>query len=224
MRVRWNEAAHDAFARASLPRRIYYLLSSVAEADAPMTPAERETVRHFVLERFADPVDRDEAARVEEQPFPITDRAGSRGAHRCQPRRHGARLAVLLVLPRRVRRRAFSRSPSISALHEVRARPRASARRARGMLFHLARAQFLRGDARGERGGPHPDRPPAADARAHALTVLGLPAQASPEQIRRRHRELVRRFHPDAQPNLGPVAQREATRALHRDPARVRKH
>ena len=41
--------------------------------------------------------------------------------------------------------------------------------------------------------------------------MIGLPPDASPEQIRRRHRELVRKFHPDAQPNLGPVAQKEAT-------------
>jgi curved DNA-binding protein CbpA len=34
---------------------------------------------------------------------------------------------------------------------------------------------------------------------------------ASADDIRRRHRELVRRFHPDAQPNLGPIAQQEAT-------------
>ena len=41
--------------------------------------------------------------------------------------------------------------------------------------------------------------------------MLGLPANASAAQIRRRHRELVRKFHPDAQPNLGEAAQREAT-------------
>jgi DnaJ-class molecular chaperone len=40
---------------------------------------------------------------------------------------------------------------------------------------------------------------------------LGLPINANKDQIRRRHRELVRKFHPDAQPNLGPVAQKEAT-------------
>jgi curved DNA-binding protein CbpA len=54
-------------------------------------------------------------------------------------------------------------------------------------------------------------RATAPAAAAAALATLGLPADATPEQIRKRHRELVRRFHPDAQPNLGPVAQREAT-------------
>src|SRR5262245_39008880 len=58
---------------------------------------------------------------------------------------------------------------------------------------------------------PPPRRERPATAREHALATLGLAADASPETIRKRHRELVRRFHPDAQPNLGPVAQQEAT-------------
>ncbi|MGB3967311.1 MAG: J domain-containing protein, partial [Planctomycetota bacterium] len=55
------------------------------------------------------------------------------------------------------------------------------------------------------------DRPRVAETREQALAVLDLPADATPEQIRKRHRELVRKFHPDAQPSLGPIAQREAT-------------
>jgi DnaJ-domain-containing protein 1 len=209
VRVLWTEAARDTFARASLPRRIFFLLSSVAEADAPMTPAERQAVRHFVLERFADPVDRDELRAWEEQPFPITDRAGL--AARIGASLDDTELDSLFCWCCLV---AFAdgrfAQPEHLALQEVARGLGIGAPRAR-MLFHLARAQFLRGDARGERDGPHPDRAPAADARAHALAVLGLPVQASLEQIRKRHRELVRRFHPDAQPNLGPVAQKEAT-------------
>jgi DnaJ-domain-containing protein 1 len=209
MRVRWSEAAHDAFARASLPRRIYYLLSSVAEADAPMSPAERQTVRHFVRERFADPVHADELRAWEEQPFPVSDRAGL--AARVGANLDDTELDSLFCWCCLV---AFAdgrfAEPEHRALQEVARGLGIAAPRAR-MLFHLARAQFLRGDSRGERGTPHPDRPSAADARAQALAVLGLPTNASPEQIRKRHRELVRRFHPDAQPSLGPVAQKEAT-------------
>jgi uncharacterized tellurite resistance protein B-like protein len=58
---------------------------------------------------------------------------------------------------------------------------------------------------------PPPRRTPPATPRESALATLGLSADASPDAIRKRHRELVRRFHPDAQPNLGPVAQQEAT-------------
>jgi uncharacterized tellurite resistance protein B-like protein len=52
---------------------------------------------------------------------------------------------------------------------------------------------------------PQPKTP-----REAALATLGLPFQATAEDIRKRHRELVRRFHPDALPNLGPIAQQEA--------------
>lgn len=59
---------------------------------------------------------------------------------------------------------------------------------------------------------PHaqPQSPPQTPRDA-ALATLGLPLDASAEDIRKRHRELVRRFHPDAQTHLGPIAQQEAT-------------
>ncbi len=208
-RSQWTSAATDAFARASLPRRIYYLLVSVAEADGPMTPAERDAVRHFVLDRFADPVDAGELQSWETQSFPIRDRAGL--AARIGASLDDTELDSLFCWCCLV---AFADGRFAEAEHhalrDVGQGLGIAAPRAR-MLFHLARAQFLAGDRRGRHGGPHPARPSAADARAAALATLGLAANASAEQIRRRHRELVRRFHPDAQPNLGPVAQREAT-------------
>jgi DnaJ-domain-containing protein 1 len=78
------------------------------------------------------------------------------------------------------------------------------------MLFHLARAQFLAGSNREGNNQQRP-RPHKPHPRGDALSILGLPINANKDQIRRRHRELVRKFHPDAQPNLGPVAQKEAT-------------
>ena len=42
---RWSQQANDAFARASLPRRVHYLLTAVAAADGPVTEAERAVVR-----------------------------------------------------------------------------------------------------------------------------------------------------------------------------------
>jgi DnaJ-domain-containing protein 1 len=209
LRVQWNEAARDAFARASLPRRIFYLLASVAEADGPMSGPERAAVRHFVLERFADPVPAEELRAWETQPFPVTDRVGL--AARIGASLDEAELDSLFCWCCLV---AFADGRFAEnehhALQEVARGLDIAGPRAR-MLFHLARAQFLRGDRRGDAGGPHPDRPPAGDARAEALAVLDLPANATPDQIRKRHRELVRKFHPDAQPNLGPVAQQEAT-------------
>ena len=68
---------------------------------------------------------------------------------------------------------------------------------------------------------------PGLITRVDALAALGLPAHATEAQIRRRHRELVRKFHPDAQPNLGEAAQKEATerfRAIQRAYEVLTKH
>jgi DnaJ-domain-containing protein 1 len=207
LRGNWSEADHDAFLRASLPRRVWYLLVAVAEIDGPMTPAERDTVRHFILERFGDPVQVDEVRSWEAQPLPVTDRAGL--AARIATGLGDSELDSLFCWCCLV---AFAdgkfREHEQRALNDVARGLGIVPGRAR-MLFHLARAQHLRGDRRGEREAPGATA--ASGGRQHALDVLGLPMNATPDQIRKRHRELVRRFHPDAQPNLGPVAQREAT-------------
>jgi DnaJ-domain-containing protein 1 len=205
MRTAWSDAATAAFARASLPRRIYYLLASIAEVDGPMSPAEREAVRHFLLDRFVDPVQTDELRSWEAQPLPVTDRIGL--AARIATGIDQGELDSLFCWCCLV---AFADGKYAEhehlALQDVAKGLGIAAARAR-MLFHLARAQYLRGHKHGEstRAGG------ALDARAHALQTLGLPAEATPDQVRRRHRELVRRFHPDAQPHLGPVALKEAT-------------
>ena len=210
----WSQAARDAFVRASLPRRIYYLLASVAAADGPMTDAERQAIRHFVLERFADPVAANDLRQWEAQPFPVDDRTGL-----------AARIAMGLDAPELDSLFCWCCFVAFAdgryndaenhALRQIAEGLGLGAERAR-MLFQLARAQRLRGERGGERAGGRGDKrataaPPPADARRRALDELGLPADATPTQIRKRHRELVRKFHPDAQPHLGPVAQREAT-------------
>ncbi|MCA8964528.1 MAG: DnaJ domain-containing protein [Planctomycetes bacterium] len=201
----WSRAANEAFARASLPRRIYYLLAAVAEVDGPMTEGERQTVRRFVLERFLDAIAIDELRLWEAQPLPLRDRAGL--AARIAPNLEQPEIDSLFCWCCMV---AFADGKYAASEHQVLQEVARgfglTTSRAR-MLFHLARAQYLRDQGRAE-----PDRhAPYADARSSALQTLGLPLDATPEQIRKRHRELVRRFHPDAQPNLGPVAQREAT-------------
>ncbi len=209
MRVQWSEAAQATFARASLPRRIYYLLLAIAEADGPATARERDAIHHFVRERFADPVQEAELRMWETQPLPVTDRVGL--AARIGTGLDDTELDSLFCWCCLV---AFADGSFAEhehqALQDVARGLGIAGPRAR-MLFHLARAQFLRGDQKGQRGGPHPQRPSAADARKEALAVLDLPVDATPDQIRKRHRELVRRFHPDAQPNLGPIAREEAT-------------
>ena len=202
-RAAWSEAAADAFARASLPRRIYYLLAAVAEVDGPMSAAERETVRQFVLERF-DPLLAVELRTWETQPLHVTDRVGL--AARVAAGLDDAELDSLFCWCCLV---AFAdgnyREHEHTALQEIARGLGIAPGRAR-LLFHLAKAQHL-----GGRQEPPSGAAGAIDSRARALSVLGLPHGADTEAIRKRHRELVRRFHPDAQPNLGPIAQREAT-------------
>ncbi|MCB9878821.1 MAG: TerB family tellurite resistance protein [Planctomycetes bacterium] len=212
----WSDAAQAAWQRASLPRRIFYLLAAVADADGPMTQAEREVVRQFLLERFADPVSAHEIANWEMQPLLVQDRVGL--AARIAVGLDGAELDTLFCWCTLV---AFAdgrfRPDEHAALHEVARGLGIVPQRAR-MLFHLARAQWMMGQRTRSTGGgsggsrqQRPAPPPSMDARAQALETLGLDASATPEQVRKRHRELVRKFHPDAQPNLGPVAMREAT-------------
>lgn len=209
MRAAWTAAASATFARASLPRRIYYLLASVAEVDGPMTPAERETVRHFLLERFLDPVQADELRTWEGQPLQVTDRVGlaARIASNVDPNELDSLFCWCCLVAFADGKYAEHEHLALQDIARGLGLPAARAR----MLFHLARAQYTRGQQQGA-----PQRPaPAVDARAQALATLGLEAQATADQIRRRHRELVRKFHPDAQPNLGPVALREATERFH---------
>lgn len=209
-RKEWGQAASRAFERASLPRRIFYLLVAVAEADGPIRPPEREVVRQFLLERFDDPVSSDEIRTWETQPLQVDDIMGL-----------GARIATTLsdseldTLFCWCALVAFAdgrfQPDEHQALAEVSRGLSIPPGRAR-MLFHLARAQFLKGTQRDEQKTNHQrTRPHGLHPRGDALAVLGLPIDASDDQIRRRHRELVRKFHPDAQPNLGPVAQQEAT-------------
>lgn len=204
----WSEAARRAWDRASLPRRIFYLLSAVAQADGPVTASEREIVRTFLLPRF--PIGEHELRTWERQPLEVDDRVGL--AARIAVSLDEAELDTLFCWCAMV---AFAdgrfRPDEHEALHEIARGLDIPQPRAR-MLFHLARAQFLDGSHRaggGRSQRPDADRP--LNARVDALSVLGLPANASAAQVRRRHRELVRKFHPDAQPNLGEAAQREAT-------------
>ncbi|HIE72456.1 MAG TPA: hypothetical protein EYP98_21095 [Planctomycetes bacterium] len=207
-RKAWGEDARNAFERASLPRRIFYLLVAVAESDGPIRAAEREVVRQFLLERFDDPVSSDEIRTWETQPLEVQDLIGL--AARVAASLSDSELDTLFCWCALV---AFAdgrfRPDEHHALAEVARGLSLPSGRAR-MLFHLARAQFLAGSNREGNNQQRP-RPHNPHPRGDALSVLGLPINANKDQIRRRHRELVRKFHPDAQPNLGPVAQEEAT-------------
>jgi DnaJ-domain-containing protein 1 len=205
----WSASATDQFARASLPRRVFYLLTAIAGVDGPISAREREMVRAFVLEHFVSGVSNGELRAWEAQPLQVDDRAGL--AARIAAGLSEAEIDTLFIWCALV---AFADGKFVETEHGVLqeiARAFGLQQRRARMLFHLARSQFLREQGQGAGDGRGRPANGPGDVRTRALQVLGLPNDATADQIRKRHRELVRRFHPDAQPNLGPVAQREAT-------------
>ncbi len=98
--------------------------------------------------------------------------------------------------------------------------PRDHARR----IFHFAKGQHLNGEEfqgdPGNDGGPWQQRQGhqgnrnrargAIQSRGEALSTLGLKEGVTAEAIKSRHRELVRKFHPDRHQHLGEVAAKEA--------------
>ncbi|MFN9704451.1 MAG: TerB family tellurite resistance protein, partial [Planctomycetota bacterium] len=113
-----------------------------------MSGAERQAIRHFVLERFADPVQAADLRDWEAQPFPVDDRTGL-----------AARIAMGLEQPELDSLFcwccfvAFAdgryNDAENDALRQVAAGLGLGAARAR-MLFQLARAQQLRGERAGD--------------------------------------------------------------------------
>jgi uncharacterized tellurite resistance protein B-like protein len=230
VRREWGRDVHEAFERATLGRRVFFLLLGIADADGRASSAERQVLRQFLLERFVDPISHEDLRTWEGQVPPTPDLAA---------------LATVVArhLPRSERDSLFFWCCLVSladgALSAAEQRALAAVANGLGLraaharsLFHLAREHDLRrgAGAAADRtaAGPspqrprsdrrHDDRPRGATwsraplgERDRALAILDLPHDATPEAIRKRHRELVRKFHPDAQPHLGEVAQREAT-------------
>lgn len=223
LRRDWGAAAHSRFARATTAQRVYSLLLAVAEADGRAGATERQLVRAFLQSRFDERQRRDLDAWAADQ----------------APLRDLTELARLLAreLAKGERATVYSWSCLVAfADGDVKAAEfRALQQIATGFgidphhasfLFEFAQQAVKRQRFAREDGGPPgsgddrdrsrrtapPPRPTAPrSARDRALDTLGLPADATQEQIRLRHRELARRFHPDLHRKLGPIAQREAT-------------
>lgn len=201
------------FDRSSLPRRVFFLLLAVAEADGRAGPQEKDLVRRFLLERFVDPITVQDLRQWEAEALP-----------RASPQVLASRLATVLGPGERDTvfywscLVAFADGTFAADEHEALqgvARGLGIDPRHARSIFQQARLQFLAGDPTGARtggrAGRRPPPPPPQSERARACAILGLEPDATPDQIRRRHRELVKLHHPDAQPNLGPMAQQEAT-------------
>ena len=210
---------HPDFGRATLPRQVFWLLFAVAEADGRAEQEERELVRKFLLERFRDPISTADLQSWEAQRIPPEQVAGLAmqlrhvlGAAECETVFFWACL-VAFVDGR------FKPDEHI-ALQQI--------ARGLGLAPHQARAVFHHAKARVLDGAQHAGtwgrwerqdsrnssttRPRVQSERDQALATLGLEEGADSARIRKRHRELVKQYHPDAHSHLGPVAAEEAER------------
>ncbi|MEM7199756.1 MAG: TerB family tellurite resistance protein [Planctomycetota bacterium] len=203
----------------SLPRRIFWLLLAVAEADGRAGAQEREMVRRFLLDRFVDPVTTHDLRTWETLRVPAKPHELAVQLRRLVTSAECESIFFWACLV------AFAdgkfRPDEHQVLHQVARGLGLEPHHARA-VFHHAKAQHLGHDSegprwqRGQRGaGSERSRPrprSTGTPREQALGALGLEAGASATDIRTRHRELVKRYHPDAHAHLGPVAAAEADR------------
>ena len=207
-----DEFRREFHRATTLPRQVFMLLLGVAEVDGPSDHQERELVRQFVLQRFTSPLDTDdlrvwEAARVPREQLPnlATVMRGILTDSECETVFAWCCLVAFAdgkFNPEEHRvLQEIARGFGMESYH---------ARR----IFHHARQAHLHGGA--DAGfGPEERRSGsrargAVSGRGQALEVLGLREGATHEEIRGRHRELVKRYHPDKHAHLGPVAAKEA--------------
>ncbi len=206
---------------SDLPRQIFLLLFTVAEADGRAGAKERALVQQFVLQRFLDPGLAVALQRWEARALPADELATL--VHGLRARLSGPECETLFFWCCLV---ALIDEKWVKAEQEVLGviskHLGLDANYAR-VIFHQAKARVMaaraqeqwqeqwRRAAGGGRAGAGPTRESAASRRQRALQTLGLDESASQEQIRRRHRELVKKHHPDAHGHLGPVAQQDAT-------------
>ena len=214
----YGKTLRDDLRRASLPRQLFGLLYAVAEVDGRPGEAERELVRRFLSERFTDPLTQAdlrsfEAARIPPEQV-VALAYDLRRVLTLQERVTLFYWCCLVAFADgRFAREEHTVLQGITeglGLHSVQAR----------RIFLHAKATAM--GTRTGNGGPSPDdagmpggrRPRARGVVSdlgHALEILGLPPSATSEQIRGRHRELVKEHHPDTHLHLGPVAAQEAT-------------
>lgn len=213
---------HPDFGRATLPRQVFWLLFAIAEADGRAEQDERELVRKFLLERFRDPITTADLQTWEAQRIPPEQVAKLAmqlrqvlAAAECETVFFWACLVAFVDgkfnPDEHIALQQISRGLGL-APHQARA------------VFHHAKARVLDGahdagtwerwERQDQRDGRSSSttRPRAQSKRDHALATLGLKPGAEPAGIRQRHRELVKRYHPDAHSHLGPVAAEEAER------------
>ncbi|MHC5064012.1 MAG: DnaJ domain-containing protein [Planctomycetota bacterium] len=200
----------NEFRQSSLAQQILTLLTAVAEIDGKAGPRERDLIRQFLLQRFSDPEIRQQLSAWNHKGIPPSQLG---------PLVHKLRLQLSqpecetiffwCCLVALIDRRFDTREHEVLQLVSKHiGLPAYHARR----IFHHAKHRILTGeDAASGQTGMGQGRPQSLSRRAQALEILGLPEGASKEEVRSRHRELVKKYHPDAHSHLGPIAAKEAT-------------
>jgi DnaJ-domain-containing protein 1 len=199
------------FRRSTLPRQLYWLLLAVAEVDGPVRAAERDRVRRFLAEALGGTVHEGELRGLDGARIPPEQTARlARGLREVlSPAERETVFFWACVV-------AFADGRFATQEHEILQRIAAglglAGDQARRVFWHAkdahqrgGRAEDAGRRARGRRPGPAPEQ-----SRRRALEILGLDEHADRSAIRRRHRELVKKFHPDRHSHLGETAARAA--------------
>lgn len=191
----------------SLGELVARLLVTLAEIDGPSTGIERVTAIRLILENFRD---RELVEAMNEWRLPrLQDKelvdvlAAMRRGLEERDRVRVFRWCVRVVLSDH----RFSRSEH-SSLERIAAGLALRADTARHHFLDVKGSILAeREEASRQSSGPSRTDP----RRAAALAVLELPLSATEDEIRQRHRELVKRYHPDAHAHLGANGVEAAT-------------
>lgn len=215
------------YEQVTLPHKIFLLLFAVAEADGHAEASERDLVQRFLLVRFPKPA---LAAEIKSWQAELLSQDQLRSlARELQAMLHAGECETVFTWCCFV---ALIDQKFSDVEHDVLqliasefSIPKHHARR----LFLHAKNRILNeqrqndhswsnqggrgssgdgGRRRNYTGGP---RASSLSPRRRALDALGLEEGASADDIRKRHRELAKKYHPDAHSHLGPVAAEEAT-------------
>jgi len=202
---------HQQIRDSSLAQQVLTLLIAVAEVDGQADARERDLIRQFLLERFTDPDIHRQIRTWDHDPVPA-DQIGPL-VHQLRLQLSSAECETIFYwccLVALIDQRFDAREHDIlQRIARHIGLPPLHARR----LFHHAKIRILHseGRAEGRFGQALHGQDPGLDRRGRALEILGLENDATKEEVRSRHRELVKKFHPDAHTHLGPVAATEAT-------------
>ncbi|MEO0480733.1 MAG: DnaJ domain-containing protein [Planctomycetota bacterium] len=220
---------------SNLPRQIFLLLFSVAESDGTAGPNERQLVREFVLERFRDPaVARDllgwkaEALRGEQLAGLVHQLRARLSRSECETVFFWC--CAVTLIDEKFNQQEQETLQTVSKAFDIPGEyarvvfQNAKARILAGRAFREAQQRAFRGGFQGgfHGGGAHGGGSYGGGGQSYstgsqgldqrrAYEVLGLDNGASLDQVRARHRELVKKHHPDRHRHLGKVAQEEAS-------------